>query len=358
MQSAESLGDQISEEIGKIQESTIIFLLLGSETENFLRNYTLQHTFHFIVVEDFERSMVSNYTLFEDLFGSSFYFEDNQNAANTLLKKKIEAYKGLVEKVVNKYSVLIYMSLQMMKLGYASADSFDSDNIRYALYNMEFDSPLGKMKVFENNYVSQYNHLVKIRADGVLLNEFYFPRPIYPMPYHPLDNNGEYYDVSFALNENGTIYKKNYIAIVFFMDIITKKPAFINYDLSRIPIEEINYSGGIKGYEIVSELYQCPANDVEAAATILNLKNRGISIIIGGCDTIHKDYMRNIVESLNMVFFYTGFNAGSDCSKNMYIYTVIIYYLLYIVFIFMILLLRLLFHQLYISYTLKVEVHI
>lgn len=350
-QSPQSLADEISNDLD-IDTSTILYSFIGDSTEDFLKNYTLDSNLHPVIIEDFVNSMISNYTYFDNVFCESFYFLDLDNSNNQALKKQIETYKGIPSVILNKYSVLIYIALQMMKTAITLTKTTEADDLRYRLYITEFDTPLGPMKVFSNNYVSQYNVLRKISKDGEFKSEFTYPRPICPMPYHPIDNDRIYYDISFALNEDHTKHLKEIIGIVYYSNIQDRTNSFINYDVSKIVIEETNYNGGIKGYEIITELYQCPKDDTYAASEILKLKNRGIYIIIGGCDTQHRDDMKSIVESMNMVFFYTGFNAGGDCSRNMYIY----YLYIYVVFIYMIRLLKLLFHLLCISFIKKMKV--
>lgn len=342
MESPQALADEVSDKLD-INSPTLLFSFIGDSINEFIQNYTLDADLHPILIEDFIESMITNYTLFENHFCESFYYLDLPYSQNVELKKQIETYKGIPSVVLNKYSILIYTALQMMKTAITLTKTTEADDIRYKLYSTEFDTPTGKMKVFSNNHVNQYDVLRKIGKNGEFMAEFEFPRQICPIVYHPIDNDGDYYDISFALNEDNTKHVKEVIGIAFYSNIEAKNNALMNYDVSRLVIEDTNYNGGIKGYEVVTELYQCPKDDTVAAAEILKLKNRGIYIIIGGCDTEHRNDMRSIVESVDMVFFYTGFNAGSDCSRNMYIIILFLIYYNIIVSIFILLHHKLLF---------------
>lgn len=319
VQSIESIAEQVNIDLD-IDESTLVFLFVGDDTERFFEVYNLSSSLHLILIEDFTRSMVSNYSLYYNHFISTFYDEDNNNYQNKLLRAKIEKFKGLPSKVLNKYSILIYITLNMMEYAIMNSNIMNSEQLRQLLYLTEFDTPIGSVKLLTNNHLTQYDIIKVIGKDGVMLDEYDFPRPIYPIPFHQLDNNNQYYDMTFNGDDDGILKLKKTVAIIYFQDIKNLNSVFINYMLARIVVEETNNKGGIKGYEIITEIYQCPVDEEESSSKLLSLKKRGIYIIIGGCDPIHRNYMRSDIEELNMVFFYTGFNSGSDCSKNMYIY--------------------------------------
>lgn len=107
----------------------------------------------------------------------------------------------------------------------------------------------------------------------------------------------------------------SFIGIACLFDL-TDSSGFLDYMLVQEHIETINFNGGIQGTPVYTELYQCPQTIEEAAPLIIKFFNRGFNLIIGGCNPEKRDIIEEVIQSLDALLVYTGFNEGHVCVQE------------------------------------------
>lgn len=273
-----------------------------------------------IITIGIDRDILSSITLsyLYDFYIVSPYFQEYNNS--NIYYQSYNEYTGLT--ITYMVGNALYIAFHLWKEGVEKANSFDSDKIRYELYNTKIESGAGVITMHSSNYITNPFFLGYINPiSKELIIEYQQLIVIDPMPFN-WNIDGSYGKVcDFSNNKND--YETTIIPFVIVVAIAVTgyKQSMESgiYNVIDMCITDINsQNNGLLNHRLYMEKIDIGSDESTCYETLPKLvnSNMNINVIFTTASELCINILLSQPKIQNIPIFQIGFNPGEACHKD------------------------------------------
>lgn len=298
----------------KSKNNLIIFrdILSGYNILNNVVN-ELPDIFDIVVLDGYYEIKQQGYTGYEGVTGYNYLDTSDVNEAfKTGISQRLGQNEAITDFIERSYSV-IRLTFEAMntstELSYAA--------IQENILNTKFISPEGTIDFGSNQFISRNMYIFKIDNDGNEEIVYSQVNNYYPQAYYTSKSDITLCDFSDSSIGSNYSPDKYTIGLIYSVtgEWAEKEIPILNSIL--LAIQEINDEKYFDDMKVIYNLYN-PASTVDgyvnAVKTILSDKK--ITYVFGGSNFESYNATYPLFEGSNAIFFYTGDNYDTVCTKN------------------------------------------
>jgi urea transport system substrate-binding protein len=260
----------------------------------------------------------------------SYFHNLGTDAANEFIEKYQEVVGSGA--VTADPAEAAYSMVHIWAEAVRKANSFETDDIRAAMYGISFDAPQGTIQVQTNHHVTKRFRVGKINEEGVFDVVYNTDGSIFPEPWSSYmdDQNvlgtgamGQVWTCDHSQTD-GTTDGTKIVEDVYRVGILNSLSGVMGTseravaDTFKLALQDVNDNGGLLGKKIVFDLRDGRSDADYFANVAQNIVDDEIEIVFGGWTSSSRKAMLPVFEDSTALLFYPLQYEGSECSKSVF----------------------------------------